>query len=116
MECYDSSKESKYITYFDANNLYGWAICQYLPYSGFKWLNQKEIDRLDVNSIEENSSIGYILEIDLEYLSKLHKLHNDYPLASEKLKIRQNMLSNYFFSIANEYGIRIGGVSSKFRQ
>ena len=38
MECYDSSKESKYITYHDANNLYGWAMSQYLPYSGFKWL------------------------------------------------------------------------------
>ena len=37
MENYDSSKESKYITYFDANNLYGWAISLYLPYSGFKW-------------------------------------------------------------------------------
>ena len=28
MECYDSSKESKYITYFDANNLSGWAMRQ----------------------------------------------------------------------------------------
>ena len=28
-------------------------MCQYLPYSGFKWLNQKEIDRFDVNSIEK---------------------------------------------------------------
>ena len=36
MECYDSSKESKYITYLDANNLYGWAMSQYLPYSEFK--------------------------------------------------------------------------------
>ena len=36
MECYDSGKESKYITYVDANNLYGWAMCQYLQYSGFK--------------------------------------------------------------------------------
>ena len=44
MECYDSSKESKYITYLDANNLYGLTMYQYLPYSGFKWLNQKEID------------------------------------------------------------------------
>ena len=42
MECYDSSKESKYITYLDANNLYGWATSQYLPYSGFKWLNKKK--------------------------------------------------------------------------
>ena len=59
MECYDSSKESKFIMYLDANNLYGWAISQYLPYGGFKWLNQKEIDKFDVNSIEENSSDGY---------------------------------------------------------
>ena len=59
MECYDSSKESKFIMYLDANNLYGWAISQYLPYGGFKWLNQKEIDKFDVNSIDENSSDGY---------------------------------------------------------
>ena len=43
MECYDSSKESKYITYLDANNLYGWAMIQYLPYSGFKCLGQKKL-------------------------------------------------------------------------
>ena len=36
MECYNSSKESKYILYFDANSLYGWAMGQHLPYSGFK--------------------------------------------------------------------------------
>ena len=41
MKCYDSSKESKFIMYLDANNLYGWAMSQYLPYSGFKWLNKK---------------------------------------------------------------------------
>ena len=58
MECYDNSKESKCITYLDSNNLYGWAMSQYLSYSGFKWLNQEEINRFDVNSIEENSSIG----------------------------------------------------------
>ena len=80
---------------------------QYLPYSRFKWLSQKEIDRFDVNSIEEISSIGYIIEVDLEYPSELHKLHNDYPLAPEKLKISQNMLSEYFLNIANEYGIKI---------
>ena len=92
MESYDSSKESKYISYLDANNLYGWAMSQYLPYSGFKWLNQKEIYRFNVNSIEENSSIGYILEVDLEYPSELHDLHNDYPLSPGKLEISQNML------------------------
>ena len=55
-----SSKESKYITYLDANNLYGYAMSQYLPYYGFKWLNQKEISNFCLNSTSENSSIGYI--------------------------------------------------------
>ena len=41
----------------------------------------------------------------------MHELHNHYPLGPEKLEINQNMLSNYCFSIANEYGIKIGGVN-----
>ena len=32
MECYDNSKENQFIMYLDANNLYGWAMSQYLPY------------------------------------------------------------------------------------
>ena len=60
---------------------------QYLPYSGFKWLNQKEIDEFCLNSFECNSIDGYILEVDLEYPDELHELHNDYPLALEKLKL-----------------------------
>ena len=36
MQFYDNSKPSKYITYLDINNLYGWEMSQYLPYSGFK--------------------------------------------------------------------------------
>ena len=60
IKCYDSSKERKYIVYLDANSLYGLAICQYLPYSRFKWLDQKEITDFCLNSVSENSSIGYI--------------------------------------------------------
>ena len=60
---------------------------QYLPYGGLKWLNQKEIDTFDVNSIGENIPIGFILETDLEYLNELHELHNDYLLAPEQLEI-----------------------------
>ena len=89
------------------NSLYGCVMSQFLLYSGFKWLNQKEINRFDVNSIGKNSSIGYILEVDLDYPSKLHKMHNNYPLAPEKLEISQNMLSKYCCNIANEYGINI---------
>ena len=42
----DNSIPSKYIMYLDANDLYQWAMSQYLPYAAFKWLNQKEIDNL----------------------------------------------------------------------
>ena len=111
MKCYDSGKESKCITYLDANNLYGYAMSQYFPYSEFKWLNQKETSGFCLNSIGENSSVGYILDVDLEYPSELHELHRHYPLASEKLEISQSMLSKYCCNIADEYGIKIGGVN-----
>ena len=85
MKSYDNKKPSKYITFLDANNLYDSTMSQYLPYSRFKQLNQKEIDKLCLNSIGENSSDGYILEVDLKYPDELHELDNDYPLALEKL-------------------------------
>ena len=84
---------------------------QCLPHSGFKWLNKKEIDRFDVNSFGNNSSIGYILKVDLNYPDDLHELHSDYPLAPEKVEISQNTLLNYCCNIANEYGIKIDGVN-----
>ena len=58
------------------NNLYGWAMNEYLPYEGFKWL--KNIDKFDVMSINEKGSIGYLLENDLEFSYELHELHNDH--------------------------------------
>ena len=88
MKCYDSCKESKFIMYMDANNLYVWAMSQYLPYRGFKWLNQNEISDFCLNFVSENSSIGYILEVHLEYPDKLHNFKNDYPLAPEKLVVK----------------------------
>ena len=102
MKCYGCSKESRYTMYLDANNLCSCAMSQHLPYSDFKWLNKKEIDRFDINSnecefIEENSLNGYIIKVDLEYPDKLHELQND-------------ILSNYSSDIANKYDIKIGVV------
>ena len=111
MKYYDSSEESKFIMYFDANNLYGWVMSQYLPYSEFKWLHRKEISRICLNSISENSFVGYVLEVDLEYPDELHNLHNDYPLAPKNLEITQNMLSTCCSDIANKYRIKTGRVN-----
>ena len=63
---YDSKKPIKYITYLDMNNLYGYAMSQYLPYANFKWVkNINEIEQ-KLMEIKSNNSIGYILEVDLE--------------------------------------------------
>ena len=35
---FDNTKPSKFITYLDANNLYGWAMCKPLPVRGFEWI------------------------------------------------------------------------------
>ena len=75
------------------NNLYGWGMSGYFPYGGFKQL--KKVANFDINSISKKRLIGYILEVDLEYPDELHGLHNDYPLAPEKLGIPHDMLSDY---------------------
>ena len=43
-------------------------------------------------SVSERSPIGYLLKVDLECPDKLHELHNDYPLAPEKLGVSSDML------------------------
>ena len=106
MKDYDRKKPSKALTYLDINNFYGWAMSCYLPYGRFKWL--KNIDNFNVNSISEKSLIGYILKDDLDYPYEVHVLHNDCPLAPEKLAIPYDMLSNYCKKIADEYGTKVG--------
>ena len=103
---YAKSDENTDIMYWDANNLYGWAMIQDLPHGGFKFLSDKEISGFNLDSIAENSQIGYILEVDLEYCKKLHDLHSNYPLCPEKIKVNSDMLSKYCKGIADWYGIK----------
>ena len=110
MKTYDEKAPSKYIMYLDANNLYGWSMSQYLPTGGFKWMTEEQIDKLDLAKYKEDSNKGLILEVDLEYPKELLSLHNDYPLAPEKVKVTENMLSDYCKKIANKYKISIGYV------
>ena len=108
MKEYDEKAPSKYIMYLDANNLYGWAMSQYLPTGGFRWMTQKQIDKIDLAKYNEDSEKGLILEVDLEYPEGLHDLHNDYPLAPEKVKVTESMLSKYSKSISEKYNISTG--------
>ena len=112
---YSKSDENTEIMYWDENNLYGWAMIQDLPYCGFKFLSQKEIDVFDLDSIAENSPIGYILEVDLEYCKELHDSHSDYPLCPEKIEVGHDTLSKYCKDIADWHGIKLGKVKKLIR-
>ena len=92
------------------NSLYGHAMSQYLPYSNFKWV--KNIDKVKekLMNIKSNSSNGYILEVNLEYPQELHGIHNDSPLAPEKINIPKEWLSDYPLKIENAHNITTGTV------
>ena len=106
MKEYDEKVPSKYIMYLD--NLYGWAMSQCLPTGSFRWMTEKQINNIDLAKYNDNSKKGVILEVDLEYSKELHDLHNDYPLAPEKMKVNKDMLSSYCHKIANKYNISTG--------
>ena len=108
MKEYDEKAPSKYIMYLDANNLYGWAMSQYLPTGGFRWMTEKQINKIDLAKYKDDSKKGLILEVDLEYPEELHDLHNEYPLGPEKVRVTEDMLSEYCKGIADKYGISTG--------
>ena len=78
MSNYDPTEPIHYLMYFDVNNLYGWAMTQYLPYGGFKW-----VDITTCWDVPDDSRVGYILEVDLMYPDHLHELHQDLPFCPE---------------------------------
>jgi len=65
---------------FTGNNLYGWAMSQYMPTGGFKWVETK-LDGL--NNLNDTSPIGRMYEVDVRYPIDLHDKHNDLPFLPE---------------------------------
>ena len=82
---YIKSEESSYLTYFDANNLYGLAMSKKLPTGGFEWV--KDFDNIDVLNHNSEGDVGYVLEVDVEYPKKLSRKHNELPFLPEKMKL-----------------------------
>ena len=78
MKNYNNNEELSYIQYLDANNLYGWAMSKKLPVNGFKWIDNNKINEDLIKNYNENDIKGYILEVDVKYPKRLHKLHSVY--------------------------------------
>ena len=80
-EKFNPSEPSKFITYVDANNLYGWAMSKKLPTHDFKWVDEKDFN--------EWKSFPCILEADLKVSEKLKDYFDDYPLAPEIIPVNK---------------------------
>ena len=84
MKNYDKNKESSYLQYWNVNNLYGWAM------SNFEWIkNTSQFNEEFIKSYNEESYEEYFLEVDVQYLEKLHELHNNLPFLPERMKTEE---------------------------
>lgn len=95
---WNAEKLKTFLLYLDANNLYGWAMMQYLPTGGFSWVkNEFELHRrksqINNGLLEDDANEGYILRVKLQYPKDIHAIHTDYPLAVERIKVKKEWLS-----------------------
>ena len=91
---FNPSEPSKYLMYLDANNLYGAAMSMKIPTHGFKWMNKYELNHWE--------KYPCILEVDLVYPKELHDLHNDYPLAPERIMMCKNKVEKLIPNLRNK--------------
>ena len=84
MNSFDSNKESLYIQQLDSNNLYGWAMSQPLLTRGFKWV---DLDPNQIHNLAKRDDIGYLLEVEVRYPTKIHDSHDELAFMCEKLDI-----------------------------
>ena len=90
MKNYVKNIKSSYLECLDANILYGWAMSQKLPVSGFKQVNDlSKFNEKFIKSYDENSDKGYILEVDVEYPKKLFYINCDLPFLPEKKEMKK---------------------------
>lgn len=80
---FNPDESTKFITYVDANNLYGWSMTQHMPKGNFKWVENVD-NNFDFN-VPDDSPIGFFLEVDLEYPQYLHDRHSDLPFCAENI-------------------------------
>ena len=108
IECpdYDPGLPFSWILVMDANNLYGFAMRQYLPTGGFKWVPVEERENWAefILQQQDEQEEGYFLKVDLDYPEELHNTHDNYPCAPEKMKIEERYLSDHQKQLGKKCG------------
>ena len=99
----------------DANNLYGAAMSQSLPQSGFEWVEDHGLTEASIRSTTDEewnqSEVGYFVEVDCDYPPELHEDHNFFPLMPSTEKITAGMLSPDQVHLAEQLNIKLGHCS-----
>ena len=106
VEGYNSSKSSSFILYLDANNLYGRAMQEYLPWKNFEWMSPHQLNYDFIKRLEPEGEVGCIIQCSLEYPVALHDYHSDYPLAPIKKSIPYGMLSPVARMICDKHKLK----------
>ena len=90
----------------DANNLYGYAMRQYLPTGGFEWVDVTERENWAefILQQQDEQEEGYFLEVDLEYPKELHDTHDNYPCGPEQMKINESYHSDHQKQLGEKCG------------
>jgi len=94
-DSFDNAKPEVDLLYVDANNLYGNALSQKLPQSGFRWMNDEEIAALNIQGFDYEGDTGHLFEVDLHYPKDLQDRTTDLPFAPEKLAIPDRCLTDF---------------------
>ena len=90
MKNYDKNKESSFVMYVDANNVYGWAMSKKLLVDGFKWVDDLSMFTEDyIRFYDEEGDVDYLLVVDIEYPKTLRMLHSDLPFLPDRMKLNK---------------------------
>ena len=95
MKDYDKNRESSCLTYWDVNNLFGWAMSQKLPVNNFEWTkDNSQFDKDFMKKYNEEKDKGHSFEVDVQYPEKLHELHIDLLFLPERIKKGEKLVTN----------------------
>lgn len=111
-KAFNPSKPTTWISYVDANNLYGWAMSQYLPIGEYKWeASQKYLQQnpdrqkeylTKILNLKANATRGYFLNIKAHFPFKTHDYLQDLPPAVDNMAVKKDRLSPYISELVED--------------
>ena len=107
----NDEKETSFLLDLDFNNLYGNGLSSLLPHSHFKWLEDKEITKINMNvnkHLKRLSNVGpygQLLEVDVEYPEELHDYFNSFPPCPSKRTIKEKEISQMQVNLGKMLGL-----------